>query len=64
MSLPINICSECGKVIPEGRHICLECEKEHEKINDCFYNTNDICRVFGTECIHRHCGLYVSKERM
>lgn len=28
--MPDNTCITCGKTIPEGRHICLLCEKANE----------------------------------
>ena len=28
--MPDNTCITCGRVIPEGRHICLACERENE----------------------------------
>lgn len=28
--MPDNTCITCGRVIPEGRHICLACEHENE----------------------------------
>lgn len=28
--MPDNTCVCCGKIIPEGRHICLSCEGQNE----------------------------------
>lgn len=28
--MPDNTCITCGRIIPEGRHICLACEHENE----------------------------------
>lgn len=28
--MPDNTCACCGAIIPEGRHICLLCERENE----------------------------------
>lgn len=28
--MPDNTCITCGRIIPEGRHICLACERENE----------------------------------
>lgn len=28
--MPDNICMLCGRIIPEGRHICLSCEGQNE----------------------------------
>lgn len=28
--MPDNTCIVCGRIIPEGRHICLACERENE----------------------------------
>ena len=28
--MPDNTCMLCGKIIPEGRHICLSCEGQNE----------------------------------
>lgn len=25
-----NTCITCGRIIPEGRHICLHCERQNE----------------------------------
>lgn len=28
--MPDNTCMLCGRIIPEGRHICLSCEGQNE----------------------------------
>lgn len=35
-------CIVCGDIIPEGRHICPNCEKD-ETVDEMFVNANHLC---------------------
>jgi len=37
-------CIMCGKVIPEGRQVCIQCEYEIlQKCDVCMYEDTDMC---------------------
>lgn len=59
MPLPIDLCYYCGKVIPEGRYVCNECEKTYFEPVDCVnYAETNQCNIMGCDCIGCNCKMY------
>lgn len=50
--LPINLCKQCGKPIPENDYICFKCAKKvAPPFYKCKYFNNFICERTGDDCI-------------
>ena len=62
--MPDNTCVCCGKIIPEGRHICLSCEGQNEMQNF-RQNTKPAAKPMQYFRIKDDCGFvhYVSTDR-
>lgn len=63
MALPIDICCECGKVMPKGRHICKECEQKLASFNDCTFLNENYCILKDAECVGHECESYICSYR-
>ena len=51
-------CVICGRLVPEGRMVCIACERAHNTPYECVYfdPNNYICLLSGDDCSgDEHC---------